>query len=119
MNNQFKFKKGWSAELSGFYNHRNLLLAQAFIEPIWQMGFGISKQVFNNKGTIRLSARDIFFSQKVRINQQFQNLDSRFMQYSDSRHVALSFTFRFAKNASNVVKRTGGASQEEQNRVGN
>ncbi|WP_264897974.1 TonB-dependent receptor [Sediminibacterium sp. TEGAF015] len=119
MNNQFKFKKGWSAELNGFYNHKNLLLAQAFIEPMWQIGFGISKQVFNNKGTIRLSARDIFFGQKVRINQQFQNLDSRFQQYADSRHVALSFTFRFAKNASNVVRRNGGASQEEQNRVGN
>ncbi len=118
MNNQFKFGKGWSAELSGFYNHKNLLLAQAFIEPMWQVGFGVSKQVFKNKGTIRLSARDIFFSQIARIDQKFQNLDSRFKQYSDSRHVALSFTFRFAKNASNVVRRNGGASQEEQNRVG-
>ncbi|MDP3394502.1 TonB-dependent receptor domain-containing protein [Sediminibacterium sp.] len=118
MNNQFKFGKGWSAELSGFYNHKNLLLAQAFIEPMWQVGFGVSKQVFKNKGTIRLSARDIFFSQRVKIDQRYQNLDSKFQQYSDSRHVALSFTFRFAKNASNVIRRNGGSSQEEQNRVG-
>jgi hypothetical protein len=54
----------------------------------------------------------------VKIDQQYQNLDSRFKQFSDSRHVALSFTYRFAKNASNVVRRSGGASQEEQNRVG-
>jgi hypothetical protein len=118
MNNQFKFGKGWSAELSGYYNHKGLLLAQAFIEPMWQVGFGVSKQVFKNKGTIRLSARDIFFSQRVKIDQRYQNLDSKFQQYSDSRHVALSFTFRFAKNASNVIRRSGGASQEEQNRVG-
>jgi len=119
MNNQFKLGKGWSAELSGFYNHKNLIVGQSFIGPMWALTTGISKQVLKNKGTIRLSVRDVLLTQKVNIDQRFQNLDSKFRQVFDSRVFSLNFTWRFAKNEKNVVRsRQNSASQEEQNRAG-
>lgn len=119
MNNQFRLGKGWSAELSGFYNHKNLIVGQSFIGPMGALTTGISKQILKNKGTIRLSVRDIFLTQKVSIDQHFQNLDTKFRQIFDSRIFALNFTWRFAKNETNVVRsRQNSASQEEQSRAG-
>lgn len=54
MNNQFTFKKGWGAELSGFYRG-NSLEGVLVIQPMGSMNIGLSKQILNSKGTVKMN----------------------------------------------------------------
>ena len=118
ISNTFKFKKTWSAELSGYYNTGGV--DGVFkIQDFGMVNMGISKQVFKGKGTLRLTGRDVFRTQKINGAIKYSNIDASFQQRRDSRQVALGFTYRFAKGkVNNTQKRkTGGGASEEQNRV--
>ncbi len=117
MNNQFRFKKGWSAELSGYFISRNQNDLQEVLDPTGQIGIGLSKQLFQNKGTIRLTFRDIFYSQDMEGDSRFENSDEYFRLQWDSRVATVSFIYRFGK-AMKQPKRSGGGAADEINRVG-
>ena len=63
LNNQFQFKKGWAAELSGYYQTNSQIDLQESLTPQGEMGFGVSKQVLKGSGSVRLNVRDIFYTQ--------------------------------------------------------
>lgn len=117
LSNQFKFNKGWSAELSGFYT--SPMTEGVFqIKGFGKVDMGITKQILKGKGTLRLSGRDIFLTQKINGTSRFSNIDAAFQQRRDSRQVALGFTYRFSKGKMNggSKRKTGGA-DDEKNRV--
>ncbi len=70
INNQFDFSKGWSGELTGYYTLKEQEL-QEIVDPTGQVGFGISKQLFKNKGTIKFAVRDVFYTQAMKGNTTF------------------------------------------------
>jgi iron complex outermembrane recepter protein len=116
LSNQFKFEKGWSAELSGFYT--SPLTEGVFqIKSFGQVGMGITKQILKGKGTLRLTGRDVFLTQKINGTSRFSNIDAAFQQRRDSRQVALGFTYRFSKGKLNNQKRKTGGADDEKNRV--
>ncbi|MBN8667699.1 MAG: TonB-dependent receptor [Chitinophagales bacterium] len=117
VSNQFKFEKGWSAEISGFYT--TPFVEGVFrIENFGQMNVGISKQVLKNKGTLRISGRDILYSNKINGLIKYSDIDASFQQVRGSRQVTIGFTYRFSKGkASNSPRRNIGGADEEQNRV--
>jgi hypothetical protein len=120
VNNQFRFKKGWSGEISGFFRSRGLDGGGTLVtEPMGTFSFGGSKQILKTKGTLRLSIRDPFYIQRFRGYTKFDNIDFTINQRGDTRQVSLAFNYRFGKNQNNIPqrKRTS-ASQDEQNRVG-
>lgn len=85
INNQFSFQNGWSAELSGVYTTRERDEGQALSLPIGQVSAGISKQLLNNKASVKLNVRDIFYTQQIREIQNFQDVQStvnRSMDYT-------------------------------------
>ncbi|MEP7144572.1 MAG: outer membrane beta-barrel family protein, partial [Ferruginibacter sp.] len=114
--NQFKFKKGWSAELSGFYRTSGIE-GQILIKPMGQLNAGIQKQVLKNKGTLKLNVRDILYTMTANGEINFQRTEATFRQQRDSRVVTLSFGYRFGKPISGVQKRKTGGAGTEQNRV--
>jgi iron complex outermembrane recepter protein len=116
LSNQFKFTKGWSAELSGFYT--SPMVEGVFqINSFWKADAGITKTILKGKGTLRLSGRDIFWSQKIKGISRFSNIDAAFQQRRDSRQVALGFTYRFSKGKINNQKRKIGGADDEKSRV--
>lgn len=115
INNQFKFKKGWSAELSGFYRSRGIE-GQIIIEPLWRMDAGVQKNIFKNKGSIKLGIRDIFASQNFNGYVNYQDIDVVLKTKHDTRTGSFTFTYNFGKPLQNQHRRTGGAS-DEQSRV--
>jgi hypothetical protein len=118
-NNQFTFKKGWSAELTGFYNS-GVAYGQFDIEPFWAADVGIQKKILGNKGTVKLSARDIFHTIEPRgtINN-ITNAQAFFHNYLDTRVVTASFTYSFSKGAAAKTKQAVGGAESEQDRVKN
>jgi iron complex outermembrane recepter protein len=118
---QFKWGKGWGAEVSGFYRTKGLE-GVIFIEPIGQVSAGFSKQVLKNKGSIRLNVRDIFAGGRFKGYSKYGNVDANFINVNDSRAVSLSFTWRFSKGKlkAGSGKKQGGASDElERVKTGN
>jgi iron complex outermembrane receptor protein len=116
VNNQFSFKKGWSAELGGFYRTRGIE-GQIIIQPLGEMNAGIQKQLMKNKANLRLSVRDILYTRPARGNINFQNTEASFRERRDSRFVTLSYTYRFGKPIKGLPKRKTGGAGDEQDRI--
>lgn len=116
VNNQFKFNKGWSAELSGWYRTKGVE-GQIAIKALGQLNAGVQKQVIKNKGTLKLSVNDILNSRNPKGDINFQNTEARFRQYGDNRVATISFSYRFGKPIKGVQKRKTGGAGDEQNRV--
>ena len=115
INNQFTFKKGWSAELSGFYRSP-IKKGQFDIKSMMQMSTGISKQVLKKKGSLKLNVADIFFSGRQKGEVNIQNTVASFRQIRDSRNVGLAFSYRFGKPLK-IQQRKSGAAGDEQSRI--
>ena len=116
---QFKITKTLTGEINGRYRN-------GWLEGVLQarsvgfIGAGLSKQVFKNQGTLRLSVRDILFTQKFRGTAKYGNVDFEIQQYGESRVVSAGFSYRFSKGKKIApVKRTSGSANEEQERIGN
>ena len=116
ISNQFKFGKTWGAELSGYYNTGGVH-GVFRIKNFGMMNAGISKQVLKGKGSVRLTVRDIFYSNKIKGEIKYSNIDAAFQQLKDTRQVAIGFNYRFSKGKMNGQKRKTGGASDEQNRV--
>ena len=116
ISNQFKFGKTWGAELSGYYNTGGVH-GVFRIKNFGMMNAGISKQVLKGKGSVRLTVRDIFYSNKIKGEIKYSNIDAAFQQLKDTRLVAIGFNYRFSKGKMNGQKRKTGGASDEQNRV--
>jgi iron complex outermembrane receptor protein len=99
INNQFSFQKGWAGELSGTYSTRNRDEGQAISLPVGQVSAGISKQLLNNKASIKLNVRDLFYTQKINEIQNFQNVQSTLKINRDTRVFNIAFVYRFGVQA--------------------
>ncbi len=117
VNNQFKFTKGWGAELSGFWRSRGVE-GQIIADPVWRADAGLSKQVMKGKGTLKLGVRDIFATQVFTGHVNYQDIDVKIHEGQNRRQGTLSFSYRFGKPMKDQQKKrnTGGAS-DESNRV--
>jgi iron complex outermembrane receptor protein len=117
LNNQMNFKKGWGAELSGWYRTKGVE-GQILIKPMGQLTAGISKQVLKGKGTVKVNVRDILYTQIPHGDINFKNTEARFRNSRDTRVANITFTYRFGKPIKNTngQRKKGGAS-DEQNRV--
>lgn len=115
-NNQFSFKKGWSAELSGFYRTKGLE-GQIIIHSVSQVTAGIKKDILKSKGSLKLTVRDIFGPMTAHGNINFQNTQASFTQFRDSRVASITFNYRFGKPIKGLKSRKSGGANDEQNRV--
>ena len=117
ISNNFSFKKGWKAEISGFYNTKDLVSSAILAEPRGMFSLGGSKSVLKNKGTIKVNVRDPFwlmhFNGTTDLNRFVADIKSKW----DNRRYILTLVYRFGKaNGQQQRRRTTGA-EDEQNRV--
>jgi hypothetical protein len=70
-----------------------------------------------NKGTLKLSFRDLFHTDWMEGLTQFPDATEYFKELSDTRVITVAFIFRFGK-AFHAVKHTDTSADEEIQRVG-
>jgi outer membrane receptor protein involved in Fe transport len=117
LNNQFKFNKEWSAELSGWCRTKGVE-GQVVVDPLGQAAAAISKQILKDKASLKLAIRDIFYTGGVRGYIDFQQTQATFHNTRDSRQVSLTFNYRFGKPIKGPQpRRNAGGASDEQNRV--
>jgi hypothetical protein len=115
---QFKITKTVTGEINGRYRN-GWLEGVMRTNPVGFVGAGISKQILKNAGTIRLTARDIFWTQRLKGITQYGNVDVIMRQVSETQVVTIGFNYSFSKGKKIApVKRTAGSANEEQNRIG-
>jgi len=117
-NTQYAFKKGWSAELSGFYYAKNYISGVLLADGRGMFSVGGSKQMFKGKGSVKLNFRDplylMSFSGHTNLSKGLTNTHSIW----DNRRIVMTFVYRFGKSAGNQPQRRNGGANDEQNRVG-
>lgn len=117
VNNTFTLGKGWTAELSGWYNSPGIY--QLFRgKSMGAINAGIQKTVLQKKGTIRVNVNDIFAMSKFRGTTQFQDIDLTVRSEWGSRQVRATFSYRFGNQNVKVRNRNTGSADIQQ-RVGN
>lgn len=115
---QFKISKTLSAEVNGRYRN-GWLEGIMRVSPVGFVGAGLSQQILKGKGTLRLTAQDLFYTQKFNGITQYGNVDVEMRQAAETRVVTIGFTYSFSKGKKIApVKRTAGSASEEQNRIG-
>lgn len=112
VNNQFQLKKGWAFEVSGYYQTKSQIDLQEWLKPQGELNLGVAKQIMQNKGSLKLSVRDITYFQNYSGYSTFQNAYEPFTVKWDSRVVRLTFSWRFGKAMKPVVRSEGGATDE-------
>ena len=110
--------KSLSAGLSGFCTCKSQHDIQEIVDPAGQLSIGISKTILKSKGTLKLAARDLFYTQWMKGFTYFTNATEYFKLTRDTRVVNISFTYRFGKTFK-TARRSSGAAGEEIQRVGN
>ena len=113
---RFTLPKDVSAEISGFYIsqiQQGLILSK----PMYGINAGISKQMLDRRLSLRLNVQDIFFTQKFRGYQKYENLDITILGYGDSRQVRLTASYRFGNQKVQQARRRDGGADDEKNRI--
>ncbi len=106
-------KKGWSAELNGYYQSKQAW-GLFFIKNLAQVSTGIQKTSKDKKSTFKLAMSDLFYTNHIAVIVKYQNQDFHTNRTWDSRAVTFSFTHRFGKNTvARARQRTTGVEDEK------
>jgi iron complex outermembrane recepter protein len=116
--NMIKLGKNWSTEIAMNYQS-TVLSGQFVIQPIYSFRAGLSKTILKNKGTLRLSVSDLFYTNQIEGEiRNISNAEAGWFSYLDTRVATMSFGYRFSQGQ-NYKPRQTGASDAEQKRVKN
>lgn len=113
----FTFKKGWGAELSGYYVSGQMY-AQFFLEQRGQLTIAFQKAILKDKGKIRVAFNDVLYTGIN--NGTINNLhltDAHYTNRNDTRTVFFTFSYSFGKPFDAAPRHQGGSSESEQQRV--
>ena len=117
MNNSFKFKNDWSAELSGTYQ-TDVVAAQFVLLSRGNLNFGVQKRILKGKASVKLSVNDILYTN---INNGIINniklTDANWSNKPDSRFAALTLTYGFGKSFQPKSQHDSTGADSEKNRV--
>jgi len=114
---QFTFKKGWKAELSAFYNTKDLVSSNIMAEPMGMFSCGGSKSILKNKGTVKVNVRDPLYLMRFHGTTDLNNFTADINQKWDNRRLIFTFVYRFGKMNGQPQQRKKSGAEEEQNRV--
>ena len=117
MQNSFKLGKGFTAELSGFYNSPSIWQGSYKSKSIYSMDVGLQKILFKGKGTIKAAVGDVFNSLKFRGNADFSGQQNTFYGKPESRQFKLNFSMRFGSMQIKAARQRKSAIEEENKRT--
>ncbi len=87
------------------------------LEPRWSTSMGVSKLLWNKKGSVKLNFNDIFFTNQTRATSVYRNYHESFLVKRDTQYVMLTFTYNFGQGQSPASNRRAGGAEEEKRRV--
>ncbi len=117
ISNSFTFKKGWSGEISGFYNARGVD-ELSISEPMYVMNLGAQKTLMKGKATLRMNLRDPFQWQVYKASTVYSDIDVHVYNRWSNRSLTVTLSYRFGKSTVPQARKRSNGASEEQNRAG-
>lgn len=117
LDNSFALGKGWTAELNGFYQSRNVW-GLFIIRSLGQVSSGVQKVSADKKSTFKFSVSDIFLTNRIAVIVQYQNQDFITSRTWDARVATLSYTYRFGKSTVTRARQRNTGVEDEKRRAG-
>ncbi|RYY20169.1 MAG: TonB-dependent receptor [Cytophagaceae bacterium] len=117
LNNSFTLPHGWTAELNGLYESRDVYGFQT-IRPKGQVGAGLQRSLWNKQGTFRLSVTDIFYTTPIRATSTYDNFTDYYVQRQDLRVVTAALAYRFGNSKVAAARKRAAGADEELRRAG-
>jgi hypothetical protein len=112
--NQFTIKKGWSAEISGWYNSRAFYGLYA-AKPMGMLNAGIQKTFLEKKLTVRVNVDDIFWTNRFRGRALYKDIDFNVRSQWPSRQFRVSLSYSFGnQNVKGARQRNTGSDDLQQ-----
>jgi hypothetical protein len=112
--NQFRFKKGWSAECL-FICRSRILSAQNVTSALYFTNAAVQKNIWKDKASLRLTLDDIFHSRKNHDQTTDIPNAAAFHTYiEDSQRVGLAFSYRFGKESTTRKRRRDNTGADEE-----
>ncbi len=116
-NSTFTLGAGWTAELNGRYQSRELY-GFLDVRPQGQLSVGLQKSLWSKRGTLRLNLSDIFYTSPTNATSTYANYVEVFNQRQDTRVATASFSYRFGSDTVAPTRRRVGGAEEEKRRAG-
>lgn len=110
----FSLPGDWSIQCSGYYNSPNVWGGTFKNRKFWSVEAGLTKKVFNKKGTISLNISDIFLSQRWFGDSDFGGILVNVKGGNDSRQIRVGFSYQFGKQENKPNQRRSGNNEERQ-----
>jgi iron complex outermembrane receptor protein len=116
--NTFKLPKGFTFELSGWYNSGGVWSGSYKTDPTASVDAGLQKKLLSDQATIKFSVTDIFFTAPWSSVNTYAGIISRANGNWESRQFRAAFTWRFGNKQMKNTRQRSTGSESEQKRVG-
>jgi iron complex outermembrane receptor protein len=113
---KFVIGNGLLAELSGKYESPTFYGISQY-KAQFQVDGGLSQQLFNKRGSLKLGITDIFNTLRDRSHTTYQNLDIYITDKKESQIIRLAFSYRFGKTTVKTVRVHNTGNDDEQSRT--
>ncbi len=111
----FIITKTLSAQIYGYYETPSFYGVVQY-KSNYYVNAGLSQQLFNKRGSLKLAVSDIFNTQRDRGRSDYDGLDYSVVDKRETQVARLTFTYRFGKiSVKNVTHHTG--NEDEQKRT--
>jgi outer membrane receptor protein involved in Fe transport len=105
-----------SLEVSGFYHSAGLNGLIAF-RPFGSATVGLQKSFLKDQAQLRISASDVFFTNKQRGTVLYQDMNIRFFTQSETQQIRASFSYKFGNQRLQAARKRATGLDEERGRV--
>lgn len=119
MQQTFKLGKGFTGEISGFYNSPSIWQGSFKSKSIYSLDAGLTKTVMKGKGTVKAAVGDVFNSLRFQGSSDFTGQQSTFKGKPESRQFKLSFNVRFGSSTVKASRNRKSGIEEENLRTQN
>lgn len=117
LNNTFTLGKGWTAELSGYYQSK-MVWGLFYIKNLAQVTAGVQRTSKDKNSTLKFSVSDLFLTNHIAVEVEYQNQNFFTDRTWDSRVATLSYTYRFGKNTVAKARQRNSGVEDEKRRAG-
>ncbi|MBD3748286.1 MAG: TonB-dependent receptor [Sphingobacteriales bacterium] len=116
LNASIKLGGGFMSQLNLHYETPTAY-ATYYFKSLYYANFGISKSIFNKKGSVRFVCTDPFDTNSARYSSNLYNLDLSAKGKVETRSFRLAFTYKIGKSTVKAARRRNTGVAEEKSRI--
>jgi len=117
MQNSVKLGKGWTGELTGFYNSPTISQGTFKTKGMWSTDIGAQKVMMKGKANLKVSVSDVFQTLRPDLTSNFAGQIVKTKVAFESRQLKISFGYRFGSTQVKASRQRKTGLEDESKRV--